>query len=154
MRRISIPRPIETIEIEIGDTVITVQVEITNASRLRFGKLFLSVSDRLSGHQKLYDDALERKDFAALARQADAMVGIVEPAMKELIGEEDYGKVIAACGCGERMSKGACLEVFTPLMHAVTEILAEHDAANAANSEKIAHHQAEVPDALQSSDID
>lgn len=154
MRKISIPRPIETIEIEIGDVTIPVRFEVTNIWRLRFGKIFTDVGNKLREPQKLYDAALERGDAIELGRQADAMAAILEPAMKEFLGEEKYQEIIVACDCGGKISGGACTEVFTPLIKAVAEILAEHNAMNEVRNDKTAHHPAEVPDALQQTDLD
>ena len=136
--------PIETLDIEIGGTVVSAFIDATADNLLSLADACGKAEKEMGNISAMQRRAQAERDFPMLRKLNKGAADAMEPAIRTAIGDEAYDAVVKACGAGRAVPKESCNVVMVKILEAIAETVREQQIVEEG---KAAHYLAEVEDA-------
>lgn len=131
MRNVTIPSPIEKLELTVGAATVVLDIDVTADNLLVIAKEAKALKPKADALALLEAKASQRGDTDALRDVNRDTAEAIAPVVKAGIGEEGYEAVLEAAGQGTRISPARANGVMYRVLAEIMSAMGEQRAAMA-----------------------
>lgn len=145
-RKVNVPGPFESIDVEVGDRSTTVRVKTTPESLVTIAGMCAEASGAIQAAEGRRRAAVAARDAAKVRSAMAESTKICAPIVEYAIGRDSYLELLAMCECEDEVHIGNATAALSLLVSEIADICGALGAKRGGGpvTEKQAAHYLEV----------